>query len=460
MYKQDLHLHFVGIGGIGMSGIAQIFAQKGFRVSGCDSDCSQKNIENLRELGCTISEGNNSATCHNDAIDVLVYSSAISETNPEIIRAQKYGIPVVHRSLLLAELMRTHYSIGITGSHGKTTTSSLTAHLLLEANYDPTIVVGGNMHNINNNAHHGKGVFLVAEADESDRSLLNLPICYGVLTNIDLEHLETYKDIEDIAETFQMFLNKIPFYGRAFVCIDDTTTQALLPKFRNVISYGIHESAHWKIVDVILNRDDSSFSLLNKEVIYGPFKISLPGIHNIKNATAALLVAHILEVPWDTIKKGLSTFQGVDRRFTYKGSFNGAAIFDDYGHHPEELFNSFKVARKKTDGKLVVLFQPHRYSRTQALWNEFIKVLSSSDIDELILTDIYPASEFPREGITSQNLLKELKKISPQIRASYIPLDNDFKDLEAYLKKILKPEDLLLLQGAGKVNKIASKLIS
>lgn len=459
MYKKDLHIHFVGIGGIGMSGIAQIFAQKGFRVSGCDSDNSQKSISKLLSLGCSISQSNNSDACHDDSIGILVYSSAISQTNPEILRARERGIPVVHRSLMLAELMRDHYGIGITGSHGKTTTSSLIAHLLLQADFDPTIVVGGSMHNIDNNAYYGRGKFLVAEADESDRSLLNLPICYGVVTNIDLEHLETYSSIEDITDTFEMFLRKIPFYGKVFMCVDDTHAQKLTQKLSHVISYGIDESAHWKIINVTLNSDDSVFSLLRGGITHGPFIIPLPGIHNVKNATASILVAHTLEIPWDTIQKGLLTFKGVDRRFTYKGTYNGATIFDDYGHHPEEIFHSLKVAYQKKKGRLILLFQPHRYSRTEALWNEFIRVLSSSTIDELILTDIYPASETPREGITSERLLRELKNLHPSIKASYIPLDYDFKGIEAYLKTHLKPDDLLLIQGAGKVNSIVSKLI-
>jgi len=448
----------MGIGGIGMSAIAHILSEKGFRVSGCDSDCTQKSVEKLKVLGCTISEGNNSVSCNDKTIDILVRSTAISNANPEILKAQERGVPIIHRSEMLAELMRTQYSIGVTGSHGKTTTSSLLAHILLEAQLDPTVIVGGHIATIDNNAHYGKGPFLVAEADESDRSLLNLPICHGVLTGIDLEHLETYKDIDDVVTTFKTFLEKIPFYGTAFVCADDKNSRTLIPQLKNKISYGIHESSDWQINNVTLNADDSFFYLKHSTTIYGQFTLSLPGIHNVKNATAALIVAHTLGVSFEVIKAALSSFKGVDRRFTYKGTYNGAQVFDDYGHHPEELFYSFKVARKKTKGKLWVLFQPHRFSRTQALWNEFIEVLTSSDIDELILTDIYPASEEPREGITSQKLLKDIQEKAPHLRASYQVIDTDFKTLEAYLKQELQSGDLLLLQGAGKVNKIAPKL--
>ncbi|BDC34302.1 UDP-N-acetylmuramate--L-alanine ligase [Candidatus Dependentiae bacterium Noda2021] len=397
MYSKKAHIHFVGIGGIGMSGIATILKQQGYEISGCDQDTDQTSIINLKKLGCVVYEGNNTPHCQSSNIDILVYSSAIRHHNPEIVHAQERGIPTIPRALMLAELMRTKYSIAIAGSHGKTTTTSLISHILIESGIDPTVIIGGHLKNISHNARMGQGDFLVAEADESDKSIEKLHPTLALITNIDLEHLETYQNLDDIKTTFKKFLDNIPFYGKAFLCADDTQIQNLWADLTHIkkISYGIDNHADIYGTKIVLYEDYSTFEVIQTRTLthLGTIHLNMPGKHNVLNALGAIAVSLDLGISFSNIQKALLSFNGIDRRFTYKGTFNGAEFYDDYGHHPIEIYNTLLVARKKSKNKLIVLFQPHRYSRTDKLWQHFIETFRNSTIDQLIITDIYPQAK-------------------------------------------------------------------
>lgn len=459
MYRKKAHVHFVGIGGIGMSGIAKILASQGYTISGCDLSCATDNIKELQELGCTIFKGNNGPGCADSSIDIVVYSSALKLDNPELVDAQKRGIPTISRALMLAELMRTKYSIAIAGSHGKTTTTSLISHILLEANEDPTVVIGGHLKTISTNARYGGGDFLVAEADESDRSLIHLQATLAVVTNIDLEHLETYKDIDDIKDTFKQFLNNLPFYGKAFICIDDPQIRSLLPMpHLKTITYGIEHAADLMAKDIDLQPDHSRFIVYEKGKELGPVTLNMPGKHNVLNALASIAVTRDLEIPFSTTTKALHNFQGVERRFSYHGLYKGAELFDDYGHHPVEIMNTLLVARRRAKNKLTVVFQPHRFTRTYALWDQFVEMFLQSNIDTLLITDIYPASEHPMPEVTGKNLTKAILQRNPQFKVLYAPLEDDFSSIKEALAPHIEAHDLILLQGAGKMNKLVNYL--
>ncbi len=462
MYKKKNHIHFIGIGGIGMSGIATILKNQGYHISGCDNDLEQKSVHDLTLLGCSIYAGNNSTACNDPSIDILVYSSAIKADNPEILAAQKRGIPTISRALMLAELMRTKYSVAIAGAHGKTTTTSMISHILIEAQTDPTVIIGGHLKNISSNARFGKGDFLVAEADESDKSLLRLYPTIAVVTNIDLEHIDVYKDIEDIKNTFKKFLENIPFYGKAILCDDDQNIDAILPlTTTKTIRYGFKPTSDIYGQDITLQKTFSTCTVWKRgsSQPLGALYLTMPGRHNLLNALAAITVCLELDIPFQTILSALANFKGIDRRFTLKGTHNGALVFDDYGHHPTEIAQTLKVARKRTDGKLVVAFQPHRYTRTAGLWNDFIELFSQKDtIDHLIITDIYPASEAPIADITSERFVAELKAKNPTLSITYCPLDDTFTTIKQNLIDKLAQGDLLLLQGAGKINKLVNYL--
>lgn len=463
MYRKKAHIHFVGIGGIGMSGIATILAYQGYEISGCDLDLQQQSIHNLQQLGVSIVSGHNQTLCHDNTIDVVVYSSAIRADSPEIMAAQQRGIPTIPRGLMLAELMRTKYSIAIAGAHGKTTTTSLVSHILMEAHFDPTIIIGGHLKSISTNARWGQGDFLVAETDESDRSLLHLQATLAIVTNIDLEHLETYTDLEDIKQTFKHFLNNLPFYGKAFVCIDDPHIRSLLPMpHLKLIKYGIDSTdADYLADSIILESDHSIFTVWdnhNKSSL-GTIQLAMPGRHNILNALGATALALELGVSFPTIARALQSFKGIERRFSYRGIFKGAEIFDDYGHHPREIACTLQVAKKRAKNKLTVIFQPHRYSRTHKLWDHFIETFLHSPIDHLIITDIYPASEQPIEHVTAQALVNAIAQRNPSFTISYVPYDFGFTSLQATLRPLVQEHDLLLLLGAGKINQLAQLLV-
>ena len=470
MLKNNQHFHFIGICGIGMSGIAKILRLQGFKVSGCDQNIDPERSQELLNLGCLI-DAHQSNLCSDPSITTIVLTSDVKPDHPEIIQAQLKNIPIRRRAEILANIMQEKISIAVAGAHGKTTTSSLMAHVLLDAKVDPTIIVGGQMHELNSNAHAGTGNFLVAESDESDRSFLLLCKKYSIVTNIDREHLNTYKDFDDIKTTFVQFINTIPTDGCNFVCIDDAGVQSILGKINKPVkTYGTQENADFFIHNVKLLADFSEFQITenihsplqkDKKKDLGSFKVLLPGIHNVLNATAVIATCLELGLDAQAIKNGLETFQGVDRRFTFKGltKNHGALIFDDYGHHPTEIAATLKVAQAKTQGKITMVFQPQRFSRTMHLWNEFIQTLAHAPVDQLILTEIYPASEQPIDGISSQNMVQEIQKINPNLNISFIPFGQKGASILATLEATLKHNDLLLFQGAGKVNKLISKLI-
>ena len=461
MYSKKAHIHFVGIGGIGMSGIATILHDQGYRISGCDRDLQQQSIKNLLALGCLIYQGNNTTGCTNSSIGIVVYSSAIKSNNPEIIMAQQRGIPTIPRALMLTELMRTKYSIAVAGSHGKTTTTSLISHILIEAGIDPTVIIGGHLKTISANARFGKGDFLVAEADESDRSLQYLQATLAVITNIDLEHLETYKDIDDIKQVFMQFLNNLPFYGKAILCLDDEQVRSLLPiSHIKTITYGLNPAADIYATDIVLQPEYSTCTIQCKNNAHplGSLHINMPGKHNIQNALGALTLARELAIPFPTIAKSLQNFKGIERRFSFRGVFKGAEIFDDYAHHPKEIENALIVARNRAKNRLMVVFQPHRFTRMHKLWDHFIQTFLASPIDHLIITDIYSASEEPIAQVTSRHFVQTLKKHNPSFSVTYTPYAKDFVAIKKEIEETIHENDLLLLLGAGKINQLASLL--
>ncbi len=472
MYKKREHIHFMGIGGIGMSGIAEIVKLQGYTVSGCDSSSEGKSISHLQNIGCTVFQNHNA--CHVDNADVLVYSSAIKKDHPEIVAALERAIPVIPRALMLAELMRTKYSVAVTGAHGKTTTTSLISHIMIEAQKNPTVIVGGVLKNIDSNAQLGDSNLLIAEADESDRSFLYLNPTMAVVTNIDNEHLETYSGLDDIKKTFQDFLARLPFYGKAIVCIDDPNIQAILPlPHVCTVKYGLNSNADimgnivslgtmQSVFDVFRNKDSKGFALATP-LHLGRVTLNIPGDHNVLNALAALSLCLEFDIPFATIAKALETFFGVERRFEFKGTFKGTEVFDDYGHHPTEIEKTLAVAQRRTNagGRLHVIFQPHRYTRTEKLWREFVELFASAknrfSVATLIVANIHPASEEPIPNITSLRLTEAIKKMNPELTIMHY---ENFGQIIEAIEKIAQPNDLVLTIGAGKINQVGSEIVS
>ncbi len=460
MLKKNTHIHFVGIGGIGMSGIAKILAHQGYRISGCDTNLQQKSVLDLQALGCSIFQGNNHALCDDLSISTVVYTSEMNLQHPEIVRAQQRNIPTIARGVMLAELTRTKYTVAVAGSHGKTTTTSLLAHIFMEAKTDPTIVVGGHLKSISSNAQYGSGEFLITETDESDRSLLYLYPTIGILTNIDREHLSLYKNLYEVTTTFRHFLEKIPFYGKAFVCFDDPQIRSLLPLNKiNIATYGTSPEAEWSYTNPVLEADKSHYTLMHQGKKIGDVTVNMPGKHNILNSIAALAASLEAGISFETASKALATFTGVDRRFTLKGTFQGAEVFDDYGHHPTEITCTMAVARNRAKNKVFLVFQPHRYSRITTLWKEFAEMLATSSADEILITDIYSAGEPAVSGFTGEKLFELAQSLHPKATLTYLPADEDFKALRDYLSSQAQTGDVIVLQGAGSINKIASYLV-
>lgn len=467
MYTNKEHIHFVGIGGIGMSGIAAILKQQGYIISGCDQSIEQKSITQLKQLGCAVYHGNNSNECADPSIDILVYIPAFSYTipsiNTEINAARARSIPIVTRAQMLQELMRQKYSINITGSHGKTTTTGLVSHILMYAQTDPTIIIGGNLRTIQSNAHHGAGKFLVAEADESDRSFLDLYPTLSIITNISIEHLETYTDLRDIKQTFVAFINNLPFYGKAIVCLDDENIRSLLPlQNKKTITYGLTTEADIYASDIKLYPHQSTFTVHTNthSITDASVTLSIPGQHNIQNALGAIAAALDVGISFETIAQALASFEGVERRFSYHGTCRGAEIFDDYAHHPKELENIFTIAKKRAKNRLIVVYQPHRYTRTAKLWNDFVQLLSNSPIiDKLIITDIYTASEQPIENITAQKLFEDIQRHKPNIHGHYISSENNFTLIKQNVIESVTAGDLVILLGAGSIYQLADELV-
>jgi len=440
------HVHFIGVGGIGMSGLAEILRTLEFDVSGSDLRAGE-NTKNLERLGVRIDVGHHAENVH--GADVVVYSSAIDYENPEVREARLRGIPVIPRAEMLAELMRVKYGIAIAGSHGKTTTTSLVATVLRAAGFDPTVVVGGRMAALGSNARLGEGNMLVAEADESDGSFLRLTPTIAVVTNIDPEHLDFYKTHDILKGAFVQFIEKVPFYGLAVLCLDHPHVQDLLPRIqRRHVTYGLSPQATYHARGLNYRGLSTNFVAFNRDKSLGEFTVRMPGQHNVLNTLAAIAVADELEVPLDVVKDALSTFHGVARRFTVVDEVDGVALVDDYGHHPAEVEATLNAARRAYEGRILVAFQPHRYSRTENLFDEFTRAFNNAD--QLFLTDIYAAGEKPIPGITSQHLADAIAQHGHH-NVKYAP---DRAAMSAELARSAKPGDVVIALGAGDINKI------
>jgi UDP-N-acetylmuramate--alanine ligase len=451
-FRNFQRIHLVGIGGIGMSGIAEVLLTLGYSVSGSDTKLSPI-TERLQNLGATIFDSHKAS----NVIDahVVVTSSAIKSENPEVTEAHKHKIPVIPRAEMLAELMRLKYGIAVAGAHGKTTTTSIVASVLAAAHLDPTFVIGGRVNQAGTTARLGKGDYFVVEADESDRSFLLFSPVVAVVTTIDREHLDQYASLEDIQNAFIEFVNRVPFYGAAILCLDEPNVQAIIPNVkRPIITYGTSTQADLVISDIKLEGLGSEFRLTYKGDDLGIFHLPHPpGIHNVRNAAAAAAVALYLNAPSELIREGMAKFSGVGRRFDVKGVVNGITVVDDYGHHPVEIKATLEAARASKFNRSLVLFQPHRYTRTQALWDDFSRAFNSADV--VVLTDIYAASEQPIPGVTSEALAKSIREAGHK-NVFYFPTMQ--LGIEHLLKEA-RTGDAILTIGAGSVSRASNELV-
>jgi UDP-N-acetylmuramate--alanine ligase len=450
-FRNFKRIHLVGIGGIGMSGIAEVLLTLGYSVSGSDVK-STPITDRLRNLGAEVFEGHKADHVHGS--HVVVVSSAIRRDNPEIAEAIRHKIPVIPRAEMLAELMRLKYGIAIAGAHGKTTTTSMTASVLAAAGLDPTFVVGGRVNHVGATARLGRGEYMVVEADESDRTFLLLAPVVAVVTTIDREHLDTYKSLAEIQEIFTQFVNRVPFYGAAVLCLDEANVQAILPNVhRPVITYGTSSQADLVISEIELQGFGSTFRLTYRGDDLGKFHLNgPPGIHNVRNAAAAAAVALYLNVPADLIRAGLEEFAGVGRRFEVKGVVNNITLIDDYGHHPAEIRATLEAARGCNFSRILVLFQPHRYTRTKHLWDDFCSAFNQADM--VVLMDIYAASEPPIPGITGQALADAIRAAGHKNVVFHSSMQQGIEEL----LRAARPGDAILTIGAGNVSRAPSEL--
>ena len=450
-FRNFQRIHLVGIGGIGMSGIAEVLLTLGYSVSGSDTRPSTI-TERLQDLGAVIYEGHKASNV--EGAHVVVMSSAIQSQNPEVIESHKLKIPVIPRAEMLAELMRLKYGIAVGGAHGKTTTTSLVASILTAAHLDPTFVIGGRVNQAGTTARLGRGEYFVVEADESDRSFLLFAPVVAVVTTIDREHLDQYSSLEDIQGAFVQFVNRVPFYGAAILCLDEPNVQAIIPSVkRPILTYGTSGQADLVISDIQLQGFSSEFRLTYKGEDLGIFRLPHPpGIHNVGNAAAAAAVGLYLNVPAELIRQGLANFGGVGRRFDVRGTVNDITVIDDYGHHPTEIRATLEAARGCKFNRLLVLFQPHRYSRTQHLWDDFRLAFNLADV--LVVTDIYAASESPIPGITSEALAGAIREAGHK-NVHYI---RSMQESIEFLLKNTRSGDAILTIGAGNVSRASNEL--
>ncbi len=450
-------IHFVGIGGIGMSGIAEVLCNLGYTVQGSDASESA-NVTRLREKGITINVGHRAENV--SGADVLVVSTAIKRDNPELLAARAQRIPVVRRAEMLAELMRLKSCVAIAGTHGKTTTTSMVATLLDAGNLDPTVINGGIINAYGTNARLGAGDWMVVEADESDGTFLKLPADVAIVTNVDPEHLDHFKTFEAVQDAFRSFVEGVPFYGFAVMCIDHPVVQTLVGKIedRRIVTYGENPQADVRLLDLKAANGGSQFSVSFRDRKAGTshdirdLVLPMPGRHNASNATAAIAVAHELGMSDDAIRKALAGFGGVKRRFTRTGEWNGAIIIDDYGHHPVEIAAVLKAARDSTNGKVIAVVQPHRYTRLQTLFEEFCTCFN--DADAVIVADVYPAGEAPIPGIDRDNFVLGLRAHGHR---EVIPLQNS-QALAGVVHGLAKKGDYVVCLGAGNITQWAYAL--
>ena len=450
MYGKIRRIHFVGIGGIGMSGIAEVLLNLGYEVSGSDLRASEL-TRRLESLGGTVYYGH--APENVKEAQVVVTSTAVSADNPEVVEAHRLLVPVIRRAEMLAELMRLKYGIAIAGTHGKTTTTSMVATLLSHGGIDPTAVVGGRLNALGSNAKLGQGEFMVVEADESDGSFLKLSPTIAVVTNIDEDHLDYYSGMDEIRGVFLDFINKIPFYGLAVLCLDDANIQSLLPQVqKRFVTYGLTPQADFSATEIEHRGGGTEFTVLYRQEKLGRIRLEMPGQHNVLNALAALAVGRELDVPLKMICEGFESFAGVQRRFQIKLD-DEVMVVDDYGHHPAEIKATLAAARNGWDRRLVVIFQPHRYSRTQALFDEFVTAFYQADI--LIVMDVYAAGETPIDGVCGEDLAKAIAGHGHR-QVNYCASE---EAVVSQVQELLKPDDIVITLGAGSVWHVGETLI-
>src|SRR5437899_701541 len=457
MFAKIQHIHFVGIGGIGMSGIAEVLLNLGYKISGSDLKSSPV-TQRLAGLGATIFEGHSSENV--TGAEVVVVSSAITPDNPEVTEARNLHIPVIRRAEMLAELMRLKYGVAIAGMHGKTTTTSMVAAVLAAGGLDPTVVVGGRVDAMSSNARLGRSQYLVAEADESDRSFLKLSPILAVVTNIDREHMDCYRDMRDVKRTFLDFMSRVPFYGMVVACNDDPILRRVLPQLqRRTITYGTRRGSDFRVGlgktegPAVDHRPVSRFHVHFHEKDLGEFNLHVPGAHNVLNATAAIAVGIGLDISVEHIHGALDSFRGVDRRFQLRGKVAGISVIDDYGHHPTEIRVTLAAARQCGFRKIHVIFQPHRYTRTRDLMDEFATAFQ--DADNLIILDVYQASEQPIEGVTGEALARKIIETGKR-NATYA---SSFADAAKLVYEVATEGDMILTLGAGSVSQLGPMIL-
>jgi UDP-N-acetylmuramate--alanine ligase len=455
MFRSIKKLHFIGIGGIGMSGIAEILLDQGFKVSGSDRALSEV-TERLQKLGAGIFEGHRAGNIAQD-VDTVVYSSAVHPDNPEILEAQKRNIPTVRRAEMLAEVMRLKYGIGIAGTHGKTTTTSMISLVLMEGGLDPTVIVGGKLSGLGGtNARLGRGEFIVVEADEFDRSFLSITPTIAVLTTLETDHLDCYRDLEDIKSAFIQFASKVPFYGFIVLCLDEPALLDIMPHLskKKIVTYGLNPQADVQAVDIRHKDNSTTYTLVRSNQELGIIMLQVPGIHNVQNSLGAITVALELGVPFKKIKAGIEKFAGVYRRWEKKGDVNDIALYDDYAHHPTECKATLSGVKSGWRRRVVCVFQPHLYSRTRDFYEDFGKSFFLSDV--LIVTDVYPAREEPIQGVNGELIVNAAKQFGHK-DVHYVP---DKKNVPAFLKSIVKAGDIVITMGAGDIWKYGEEFLN
>ncbi len=450
MFRRIKHIHFIGIGGTGMCGIAEILLNQNFKVTGSDLRLTDV-TERLAKLGATITEGH-----HSDNVlgaDVIVYSSAVKENNPEIEAAKLHNIPVIRRAVMLAELMRMKYGICIAGTHGKTTTTSMTGLVLTEGALDPTILVGGRVNNFDSNVKPGLGDFVVVEADEFDRSFLELMPSIAVITNIESDHLDCYENLDEIKDAFVDFANKVPFYGVVIICLDEAGDQSILHRIKKrVWTYGRSSQSDLYAYRIESDGFTTKFWVARHQKPLGEIQLQVPGEHNVKNALAAMSVGMELDIPFEKIKKALESFKGVYRRFEIKGQIDDITIVDDFAHHPTEIQVTLRAARDSCMRNIIAIFQPHLYSRTRDFYEEFGGAFYEANM--LIVTDIYPAREVPIPGVTGE-LIANSATMRGHRNVHYVP---NKKKIADYVLPYLKGDDIIITLGAGDIWKYGEEI--
>lgn len=450
--KTACRIHFVGIGGVGMSGIAEVLLTLGHRVSG--SDISETAVaRRLAALGASITYGHDAGVI-DEGLSVVVISSAVKYSNPEVLRAKELRVPVIPRAEMLAELMRMKAGIAVAGTHGKTTTTSLIATILGRAGLDPTVVIGGRVHSFGSNAQLGKGDLLVAEADESDGTFLMLSPTIAVVTNVEPEHLDHYGDMERVKAAYVEFMNRIPFFGAAIVCLDDVNIRSLLPHIRKrVVTYGTAADADFVARDIVVQGMETRVTVEHEGRRLGELTVRLPGRHQALNAVAAIAVANELDVPFATGAGALAEFGGIHRRFEVCGETGGVMVVSDYGHHPTEIRATLSAAREGFDRRIVVVYQPHRFTRLRDLFTEFLDAFDQAD--KLYLTDVYAAGEDPIEGVNGELLHFALKRRG-HLDVSYVA---DWRHVVSVMQPELRSGDLVIVLGAGSIHEVGEEMV-